>query len=275
MQAAHPNVVTIIGEGFTEASKCKQTDMEDDAPTTFVSNTLLMCALPALHAGTVHLEVVSGGYLDTSSHALALDVVQPIQVLGIEPSIAPELTAVSVTVYGSNFFGTDLFCRLGVQKATQAMVLSTTMIQCQLPPKPASNVTVSLVGDGVSTSFGGLPMILTPRARVVEIIPSSGPARGGSTVTFVGTGFRSGAVSFCNIGSASQWLTVVSDEQATCITQPGSTGMTRIGLAYSDGSFVGAHFEYAYVPEPKIASLRPSSGVAFGGTLSFDAFYVE
>jgi IPT/TIG domain len=100
---------------------------------------------------------------------------------------------------------------------------------------------------------------------VTKVAPKTGPAAGGTSVTISGTGL-SGATAVKFGATLAAKFTVKSGTSITVTAPPGSVGTVGVAVTTPAGtSAVTTADRYKYAPS--IASLKPVSGPAAGGTL--------
>jgi len=131
------------------------------------------------------------------------------------------------------------------------------------------NYTVALTvfaGDGASigtahTVSAGSP----PPPKVTKIVPTSGPAAGGTSVTIVGSGFSgASAINFGATGAAS--FTVNSNNSITAVSPAETSGIVDLRVTAPGGTsalVTSDHFKFV---APTITGLSPSRGPKAGST---------
>ena len=127
------------------------------------------------------------------------------------------------------------------------------------------DVTVTTPG-GTSETSSADHFTYEPVPTLSELNISSGPARGGTSVSIVGTGFVVGSSSV-HFGSAK--ATGVTVENTTLIkaTSPAGTGTVDVTVTTPGGtSATSPADEFTYVPAPTVTSVSPAGGPAGGGT---------
>lgn len=95
-----------------------------------------------------------------------------------------------------------------------------------------------------------------------SVVPSTGPAAGGNTVTLNGTGFS--AITAVNFGSrAALGFATLSTTRIEAVAPPG-TG--TVGVTVRSPLGTSNSRPYTYVPVPVLSAISPSQGPAAGGT---------
>jgi PGF-pre-PGF domain-containing protein len=100
---------------------------------------------------------------------------------------------------------------------------------------------------------------------VKNVVPSSGPLAGGTTVSISGSAFA-GATAVNFGGTAAQSYTVINATSITAVS-PAGTGTVDITVTTSGGtSATGTADRFTYAPVPTVTGISPSTGPAAGGT---------
>ncbi|KAJ1464998.1 hypothetical protein T484DRAFT_1866907, partial [Baffinella frigidus] len=228
---------------------------------------MLHCSVYIEEANSVTVEVATADSELISSDGAVIQGVKEMSLDGIFPSVGGELSAHSITVYGSNFVDSKwLMCRFGKSTPTMARFVSSTGVVCSAPPMRASNVAVSLSINEEQYTAEGPRLSLVPMAELMSASPSVGSIRGGVEVTLSGRGFEGGAVSACKFGEQVVGADVASDETVVCTAPPGSPAVLTLRLLSSDGTAVAGLVSFTVLNEPKITGMHPRSGVVGGGS---------
>jgi hypothetical protein len=103
--------------------------------------------------------------------------------------------------------------------------------------------------------------------RIAALKPTSGPERGGTSVTITGTNLGSAtSVEFGSTDATS--FTVNADNSITAISPPGS-GTVDVAVTTPNGTSptsAADQFSYIVEPPPAISKIKPNKGPAAGGT---------
>ncbi|MER7463268.1 IPT/TIG domain-containing protein [Streptomyces sp. NPDC097981] len=94
---------------------------------------------------------------------------------------------------------------------------------------------------------------------VTSVVPNSGPAAGGATVTINGSGFT--GVTGVKFGTVSTPFYLISSTKITAIS-PAGTGTVNVTVSTTAGVSNGV--AYTFVPTPVISSLAPDQGPTAG-----------
>ena len=149
----------------------------------------------------------------------------PPVVSAVSPDGGPPGGGSTVTITGSglSFASGAMF---GTNPAPNFMVDSDSQITCTSPPGRGA-VDVTLATPGGISATSAADRFYYP-AVIYEILPSTGPATGGTAVAIYGYGFT-GATGVDFGSSPATNVVVVSDWNITCISPPG-TGMTDVSV---------------------------------------------
>lgn len=177
---------------------------------------------------------------------------------GLIPNQGPTGGGTPVTIIGSHLTGATAV-RFGSRPATQVVVVSDNEITAVTPAgQGVVNVTVTTPG-GTSNP---VPFYYILPPRVISLIPDSGTAAGGTTVTI--NGLNLATASEVTFGTTATTPTVLSDSQLTVTAPPHAVGavpvvVTTIGGLADDAT-------YTYLASPGVTSLSPTTGPTAGGT---------
>ena len=203
---------------------------------------------------------------DWATYAARLTFSAPT-VSGISPSLGSSGTVVSVS-------GTDFTpgaaVSFGSTPATSVSVLSANQLSAVAPSGSATvDITVT-TADGTSATstadqftYGSA---CNTCATLSSISPTSGPAAGGTTVTFSGSGFdvAPGTTTFSFGGAAATGVSCTSGTTCTG-TSPAGSGTVTV-TATVDGVAASGSSTFAYLMPASLTSISPTSGPAAGGT---------
>ncbi len=255
--AAGGTLVTITGSGFTHASSV---DFGANAATslTVVSDTSINAESPA---GTDMVDVTVMTPAGTSAISPDDVFTYAPTVSGLTPAIGPAAGGTLVTITGTGFTSATAV-DFGTTAAASYTVVDSTSITAESPAgTDAVDVTVTTAAGTSPTSPAD---VFTYAPTVSGLVPSSGPAAGGTTVTITGTGFNGAtAVDFGTTPATS--YTVVSSTSIMAASPPGAdtVDVTVMTAAGTSPIVTADQFTYA----PTVSSLTPAIGPAAGGTL--------
>ena len=203
---------------------------------------------------------------DWATYAARLTFAAPT-VSGISPSSGSVGTVVSVA-------GTDFTqaasVSFGSTPATSVSVLSANQLNATAPSGSGTLDVSVTTADGTSATstpdqFTYVAACSTC-ATLSSISPTSGPAAGGTTVTFSGSGFdpSAGMTTFSFGGTAA--TSVNCSNTTVCTgTSPAGSGTVTV-TAIVDGVAASGAATFTYLPPASLTSVSPTSGAATGGT---------
>jgi hypothetical protein len=235
------------------------------------SRTQITCRTPAASTpGVVPVAVLSDATGSTTVPAGFTYNTPPV-ITSLSPTSGPLTGGTLLTISGAGFLG-QLTVTVGGLPATSVQVSAgNTVVTCRTPAAPTSGareVVVTSDTHGPATaaqrfSYTG------PPPTISRISPTSGPNRGGTSLTIDGAGFQGGIS--VTVGGAAATSVVVNPARTriTCRTPPfASTGAADVVVASDTVGTVTASgaFVYTSAPAPSIQSISPASGPQAGGT---------
>ncbi|WP_280352582.1 IPT/TIG domain-containing protein [Nocardia abscessus] len=244
--------VTLTGTGFTATTAVRFGAVS--ASFTVVSDSEISATVPP-GAGTVGVTVTTpGGTSNSVGYAYV-----PAPILA---SVVPDAGATSgggtVILHGTGFTSATVV-NFGANTASSFVLISDSEIRAVAPAGVAGTVTVTVVTTGGRSN--GVFYTYVPAPALASVVPGSGPATGGNTVTLDGTGFTGAtAVRFGAITATS--YTVVSDTRITAMAPAATAGPVAVTVATAGGTSNSAL--YAYLAAPTLTSVVPNSGPTTG-----------
>ncbi|MEU8569589.1 IPT/TIG domain-containing protein [Streptomyces pathocidini] len=221
---------------------------------TVNSSTQITAVSPA-GSGTVPVTVQTPG---GTSNGINFTYVSAPVITSISPISGPLAGGNTVTITGTGFTSATAVS-FGGTPATSFTVNSATQITATAPAHAAGSVNLTVTGPGgtsnaVVYTYVGAPVL-------TSLVPNSGPAAGGNTVTINGTGFT--GASAVNFGpNPATSFTIVSPTQITA-TAPAGSGTVNVTVVGPGGT--SNALPYTYVNAPVITSIFPTSGPLAGG----------
>eukprot|EP00953_Heterococcus_sp_UTEX-ZZ885_P023368 12849-Heterococcus_DN1.PRE.1 len=193
-----------------------------------------------------------------------------------------------LTVNGLNFVDAlSLSCKFGAQ-ASDAVYVSSSAVQCAVPPQSGATgdaPVVTVTCNGVDYAASELTYSYVAAPKVTGIVPTSGPAAGGTVLTVVGNGFSSADTSlqcyFKLLNSAAEppvlaaAATITSDQSVTCITPAAAAhgsalltvAATTITVAELDWENYSSVLYLFHEPVAVVSTVPRSLDAAAGGML--------
>ena len=247
--------LTAISPGLSVAANFTQVDGSGtpaDCTASFSLAANASCNISiefAPLAGTASGTVNGSVTLTDNNLNATPSTMQTIQLVGTGVDAAPTVTGVSpnsgssptgtvVTITGTNFTGATAVS-FGTQLAFAFSVLNANTILAHAPPSPSPgnttivNVTVTNP-DGTSATSPAVQFTYLAQPNVGPILPTSGPASGGTSVMIQGINFTGvTAVSFGNTPAAS--FTFVDDNNILAVS-PAGTGTANVTVTNPVGT---------------------------------------
>ncbi len=261
--------ITITGTGFVTGASVTfgataATNVVVASSTTITANT------PAHATGAVNVTVTNAdGQSNTLPNGYTFNSPNPPPTVGsIAPTSGTTAGGTSVTISGTGFLP-NASVTFGATPGTNAVVASSTSITATTPAHAAGAVNVVVTNtDGQN---GTLPNGYTynspnPPPTVSTVLPNSGSAAGGPSVTITGTGFLAGAsVTFGTTAATN--IVVVSSTSITARTPAHAAGAVNLTVTNTDGQSYTLPNAFTYTnPAPSVTSISPTSGTTGGGT---------
>lgn len=251
--------VTITGTGFTGVTAVKfgaksAKSFKVESPTTITAES------PA-GKGTVHVTVTGEGGTSEPTVADEYVYVPAPEVTAVEPNHGEAAGGTPVTISGVHLKGTTSV-KFGESSATSVEAVSETTVKATAPPGAGKvHITVTTPG-GTSPATGLSEYVYEP--TVTAVIPSLGPASGGTAVTITGTGFQEGHTTVKFGLETASAVVVNSLTSLTAVSPPGAGTQPVVVVTESGPSSGSATF--TYVPAPSVSAVAPTEGPEAGGT---------
>ncbi|MGK8524416.1 IPT/TIG domain-containing protein [Nocardia asteroides] len=250
------NTVTLVGTGFSGATAVRFA-ATPAASYTVVSDTQITAVAPAGTAGPVAVTVTTSG---GTSNGVTYNYVATPALNSVVPTSGPTTGGNTVTLTGADLTGATAV-RFGARSAVSFTVVSSSQISAVAPAGLTGPVAVTVITPGGTSNGVTYTYVATP--TLASVVPTSGPAAGGTAVVLTGTGFTGAtAVRFGTTPAPS--FTVVSDSQISAVAPARPDGPVAVTVTTPGGTSNGAL--YTYLPAPAIVSIHPNQGPAAGGT---------
>lgn len=218
--------------------------------------------LPAHASGSVDILVIGPGGTSANTAADNFIYAATPTIGSLSPNQGPVAGGTTVTVTGSGFNGaTDV--NFDGTPGDNLVVSSDTSLTVTSPSHVAGQINVQVVAPGGTS--GSSPFTYNDPAAVVSMLPNSGPAAGGTLVTFVGTGFT-GTTAVTFDGVAATGINVTGGILMTVTSPPHAAGPVDVVILGPNGASAPTTFTYDTPPAPVVSGVSPSNGPAGGGT---------
>ncbi len=262
--------VTINGSGFDGATTVKFGTVV--ASFNFINDGQVIATAPAGAAGVVDISITTGQgtTVRSANDKFTYSTAEPApQINSIAPKTGFVVGGTSVDIEGAYFSGATSV-KFGGVPATSFFVGSDTEVVAVSPPGVAGAVDITVTtpsGTNTLTATDKFTYMTTGATPAVTAIsPNTGPATGGTTVVFTGTGFTNAVL--VKFGSAQASFSTQSDTQITAVAPVGATGAVDV-IVTTDGGTSAAvaadKFTYTAASAPTVTSVSPASGSTAGG----------
>ena len=261
--------MNMYGKGFAADGMSCRFGGEVVSTATFVSSTAAACTAPAwMSTGVVTVEVSLNDGADFSDVGAEFTYETGATVETVLPTRGGYgIEGQTVTVMGKHFQATGNWRCHFSKKDVEGLLLSSTAVVCNAPPRGAGAVSVS-VSNGGLVAQGAALYEYGARRAALSFHPSKGPNEGGTLVTV--TGIESGAESVeCQFG-VDLWRlgTVVSGTVVCSTPSSNAAGLVNFVLRNrSEGTVDGDVFKYEYYAMPTISGVFPGVGLVRGGSV--------
>jgi hypothetical protein len=254
--------ITITGTGFVSGANVKVGGLTCSSPVV-VSPTSITCITPSNIAGTYGIMVTNADGQNDSVAGLYTYQAAP-SVVSVTPAAGALAGSTAITITGANFIASATV-NVGASACAGVSVVNSTSITCNTPANTAGVYAITVTN--FDSQSGALASAFTYQAAptVTGLSPNVGALAGGTTVTFTGTGFRTGVTATVG-GSACLSPTLVSSTSMTCTLPAHSAGAytaTVLNTDLQSGSLLSA---YTYQAAPTVTSVSPNTGPLAGGS---------
>ena len=261
-RVAGGDIVTVTGTAFTGATAVNFGSTPGTG-LTVVSPTQITITSPAHATGIVDVTVTTAS--GTSAISAADQFGYAPSVVSPAPNAGSVTGGTTVIITGTGFTGVTAVA-FDVTPATSFTINSDTQITAISPAHAAGAIVVTVTGPGGSDIFS-FTYYAVP--TVTGILPTTGPAAGGTTVIITGSAFTgSTAVNFG--ATAGTGLTVNSDTQITITSPAQAAGIVDVTVTTPGGTSTTSaadQFTYTAAPAaPTVSGISPTTGLITGGT---------
>ena len=257
--------VVITGTNFVGVTAVKF-GVTNAASYTVNSATQITATSPAYSAETTQVSVTATGGTTADTAADDFTFVAPAVVAGVDPNAGPTAGGTSVTIFGGNYIDVTAVT-FGGTAASSYTVDSDTQITATAPAHVAGTVDVAVTAlGGASANTISDNFMYGDAPAISLLLPSSGPAAGGTSVIIIGANFVDvTAVTFGGTNATS--YTVDSATQITAVSPAHAAGAVRVQVTTALGTSADTSADdFTYVAGPTITGLNPNGGTTAGGT---------
>jgi hypothetical protein len=227
-----------------------------------LTSPLLEVPFPASGSGSGVVQVAGDG-----SYGAAIVGLLPTgpKVTAVSPPSGPLVGGNTVAISGAGF-AAGAVVQFGTRAATNVKVVSSTEITATAPAEAAGTIDVIVSGGGGTSSATTADHYTYVNPSVSSVSPSTGPLKGGRSVTVSGNGFGAGAT----VEFGSHAATHVSVGSTTSLTATAPAGTGTVAVTVKVGSATSPQTsadKFTYVAAPKLSGLSQSKGRKFSFTL--------
>jgi hypothetical protein len=228
--AAAGTELQVLGSGFARWPDITCFVAGVEAITTVLSDSKLICRVPALGEGSATVSLRTNGQnFAVSSGRVTIRL--PTSLYSVWPTCGPAIRGGTiVTVKGSGFPNTvDIQCVFGVV-AVPAAVVSGDALMCRAPTHEQGLLNLTILSDGINlcatslTSTGMTVPIISqmqflylPDPAVIKITPSSGSNLGGYSVFVRASNIVNSTVLGCKFGNLISRAVFISINTLLCV----------------------------------------------------------
>ncbi len=232
---------------------------------TVVSSTTITGSTPA-HAAGVGSVIVSNpdGQSASLINAFTWAANAAPTATGITPSSGGVAGGEFLQIAGTGFLpGATVM--IGGAYAYNLNVPSSTSITAYAPAHAVGVATVLVMNpDGQTVSVSGdYTYKLDAPPTITSVSPNGGPINGGTVVTIMGTGFKTGPI--VTIGGNPTSIASASTTSIRLYTFPGIAGLVDVILTNTDGQTATSTGGFTYQTEPpSVTGITPDGGAVTG-----------
>jgi hypothetical protein len=257
--------VTITGTGLTGATQVRFGTVP---ATSFkvVSSAEITAVSPAQPPATHWIDVTtpSGTTVATAADSFTYN---PVPTLGwISPTSGLTTGGTAITITGTGLTGATQVL-FGAVPAKSFTVVSSTEVSAVSPAQGVAvhNVTVTNP-NGTTAILWNDRFTYLPAQVLSSVSPTSGPPKGGTTVTLTGTGLTGATrVLFGTVPATS--FKVISSSEITAVSPAQAPGTHWVDVTTPSGTTAAsAAVAFTYDPVPTLGWISPNRGPAAGGT---------
>ncbi len=198
------------------------------------------------------------------------------EIASVLPDRGPASGGTRVTLRGSNF-QPSLRVLFAGRSATDVVVLGDTLATFRTPSGPAGVTDMTVVNrDGQSDTLrDGFNFVseddLGPAPELTGVLPSSGPASGGTEVLLTGALFDD--LTLVYFGGRPTRIDAVAQTLLRVSTPEAAPGVADVEVVAGDGQWARLQRSFTYtqdsdLPPPSIDRLVPARGTQRGGTVA-------
>jgi hypothetical protein len=234
---------------------------------SLVSPHTLIFTTSEFPAGTLLPVEVSINGVDYDNTFLSFMFVNPVTVISASPNVST-VGRPSIVISGENFVRTQMLkCSYGFDIQSDAVFVSSTVVECAQPPNLTGENCIAIALNGVQFSETCARIRIVPQPSIFSVAPSVASAQGASVIFLNGSGFVTNSSSFCRFNSILSPSFVHSPSSCSCVVPPGLLGQVRLDYSVNGLDYANSDIFISILEESIVFSVSPSSGPVAGGTL--------
>jgi hypothetical protein len=215
-------------------------------------------AVPVAVEGVTKVASVSAG----GFHMVAYGEPIPV-VTGVSPNRGPLTGGTSVTMSGADLSGASAV-KFGTVEASSVTVNSSTSITATAPAGTGTVDVRVTTPAGTSPASSGDRFSYIPAPAITKLLPKTGSAAGGTSVTITGSNFT--GVTSVNFGAvAASSFTVTSSTSITAVTPAEAAASVQVSVTTEFGTSAATSADL-YKFAPAVSGAAPNGGPVAGGT---------
>ena len=240
-------LLTILGSGFLPATQLAVTVGLSSCPVQNLSSTQLTCIAPVSAAVGDAVVSLSLNALDWVNASLPFSYTALPAITALRPALSTSAGGTLVTITGAALnLSLPVTVRVGRQFVA-AVVVNDSEVHFLTPAQAAGDVDVSVCYDDAERSASSgdwsnaLPFSYYD-VQLLQLMPSFGPAAGGSTITLRAASYPPQFTYHCRINGSLTPAVWLSSTAISCLTPPAdgqglvSVSVTANGVVWSDAS---------------------------------------
>ncbi|WP_195911170.1 IPT/TIG domain-containing protein [Streptomyces kaniharaensis] len=220
------DTVTLTGSNFATVSSVSF-GASPASSFTVVSGTQITATVPPGVAGPVPVTVTSSG--GTSSPTVFYYHIDVPFLSDAVPDVGPVEGGNTVTLTGSNLL-TVFSVKFGVVSASSFTLVNDNVVTAVAP---AGSGTVEITLHTIGGTSNGVPYTYLPVPSLEAVVPDSGPAAGGNSVTLEGSDL--GTITSVDFGGTPADFTVLSDTRIVATVPGGAAGAVDVTVTGPGG----------------------------------------
>ena len=190
-----------------------------------------------------------------------------LDISSVTPQLGPFTAGTNLTISGVGFSSSYPLTCLINDTIISAAYLSSTTLSCLTPPMAnAGAVSLTVSANGQEYSVTALTFLYLAPLSLTSVAPLLGPSSVSSTLSIAGASFFNSSTLLCRIGGTVSPALFLFTDLIVCTAASHAVGVVNVSVSNNgvDWEVTGS---FTYVDDPSVASLQPTTGPSFGGSL--------